>query len=97
MTFIDILDTLIIIGSIISVYFCGLCCLIKDKNIISSKPYILNRRLNRRVINLNPLIINTECCICLREYSDDKDIVQLPCQHIFHKECIYIWFLKKSY
>ncbi len=31
-----------------------------------------------------------ECSICME--SLEKEIVQLPCEHIYHKECIDQWF-----
>mmetsp|Transcript_14421 Transcript_14421/g.21182 ORF Transcript_14421/g.21182 Transcript_14421/m.21182 type:complete len:422 (-) Transcript_14421:45-1310(-) len=31
------------------------------------------------------------CCICLCEYEEGEDLVQLACDHIFHKECILGW------
>ena len=31
-----------------------------------------------------------ECAICME--SLEKEIVQLPCEHIYHKECIDQWF-----
>ena len=34
-----------------------------------------------------------ECCICLQEMDSNKEaIVQLVCQHSFHKQCVKNWF-----
>ncbi|KAL3912440.1 MAG: hypothetical protein SGARI_001157, partial [Bacillariaceae sp.] len=32
-----------------------------------------------------------QCSICLCEYEDGDNLVSLPCQHIFHDECISSW------
>lgn len=34
---------------------------------------------------------HTECSICLDKYQKQSKIRQLPCQHIFHQECIDKW------
>jgi len=31
------------------------------------------------------------CSICLGEYEEGEEIAQLPCQHIYHDECIGSW------
>jgi hypothetical protein len=31
------------------------------------------------------------CSICLGEYEDEEELVKLPCQHIYHDECITSW------
>lgn len=36
--------------------------------------------------------IDEQCPICLEGYSANKTIVQLNCNHKFHKECIIKWF-----
>ncbi|KAL9230031.1 hypothetical protein vseg_005428 [Gypsophila vaccaria] len=32
-----------------------------------------------------------ECCICLAKYKEKEEIRQLPCSHIFHKNCVDHW------
>ena len=34
---------------------------------------------------------NNECCICLQEFISNEEIVELPCNHIYHKQCIEEW------
>eukprot|EP00049_Salpingoeca_infusionum_P012076 m.214242 g.214242 ORF g.214242 m.214242 type:complete len:336 (-) comp15100_c3_seq1:137-1144(-) len=36
------------------------------------------------------------CCICLEEYDNGDDIVTLPCQHEFHKDCITPWLSERQ-
>jgi len=36
------------------------------------------------------------CAICLGDYSDDEEVVMLPCQHYFHDECIATWLRRKA-
>jgi len=38
------------------------------------------------------------CCICLEEYqeTDDKEMVQAKCSHIFHEDCLLEWLGQKT-
>lgn len=38
----------------------------------------------------------TECVICLGEFEGGEIIINLPCNHLFHHQCISSW-LKKSH
>lgn len=38
----------------------------------------------------------TTCNICLDEYNDDSNCIILPCQHIYHNECITKWLGENS-
>ncbi|KAK8804270.1 hypothetical protein WA171_000362 [Blastocystis sp. BT1] len=38
-----------------------------------------------------PEELSETCSICLRDYDQEEEIAQLPCNHIFHKECIIQW------
>lgn len=31
------------------------------------------------------------CSICLGEYEDDEKLLKLPCEHVYHDECINSW------
>lgn len=31
------------------------------------------------------------CCICLAKYSDNDELRELPCSHLFHTECVDKW------
>ncbi|KAE8674093.1 acyl-protein thioesterase 2-like [Hibiscus syriacus] len=31
------------------------------------------------------------CCICLVDYVDEDELRELPCQHVFHVECVDKW------
>ena len=33
----------------------------------------------------------TSCCICLENFELGSHVTRLPCQHQFHKRCIYEW------
>lgn len=39
-----------------------------------------------------PLQPNLECSICLIEFNENDRCRQLPCDHIFHTQCIDQWF-----
>ena len=36
------------------------------------------------------------CCVCLSEYTVKDTVTTLPCNHIFHKECIEPWLTQRS-
>ena len=37
-----------------------------------------------------------ECIICMEEFKNDDDGIYLPCQHLFHKNCLFEWFKIKD-
>eukprot|EP00050_Salpingoeca_kvevrii_P002342 m.191114 g.191114 ORF g.191114 m.191114 type:complete len:277 (+) comp10591_c2_seq4:2653-3483(+) len=44
------------------------------------------------------LAVNSDadtCCICLEEYTPGALLVDLPCKHAFHKDCIAPWLLNR--
>lgn len=36
----------------------------------------------------------TDCAVCLSEFEKSEPVRELPCDHIFHDECIQSWFAK---
>ena len=36
------------------------------------------------------------CPICCCDYEDGEDVRNLSCTHMFHKECIDTWLVRKS-
>ena len=39
----------------------------------------------------------TDCAVCLSEFTKDENVRELlPCEHIFHDECIHNWFMKAA-
>lgn len=45
----------------------------------------------------NPALAKyTTCNICLDEYNDDSHCIILPCEHIYHNECITKWLGQNS-
>jgi hypothetical protein len=37
------------------------------------------------------LILAQVCCICLTKYGDDDELRELPCNHLFHVQCVDKW------
>jgi len=33
-----------------------------------------------------------ECSLCLEEFKEGEELLQLPCHHLFHENCIAPWF-----
>ena len=40
--------------------------------------------------------VRRECSICLEKYKIGSLLVLLPCGHLFHKRCVYEWFMNSS-
>jgi len=38
---------------------------------------------------------NTGCAICLEDFTDEM-VLELPCGHAFHKDCVSCWLLNRS-
>lgn len=34
---------------------------------------------------------NNQCSICVTKFAAEQDLVTLPCEHTFHKQCIEEW------
>lgn len=53
--------------------------------------------LNDNITEVNPLA-EEACCICLLDYTTipKLEIVKLPCGHIYHYQCIYMWLNRKA-
>lgn len=32
-----------------------------------------------------------ECPVCKEDYKADESVRQLPCEHLFHNDCIVPW------
>jgi len=40
---------------------------------------------------------STGCVICLEEFDTDSIILELPCQHVFHAECLALWLCRAEH
>ena len=38
---------------------------------------------------------NQECSICLVDFEDEDDYVDLKCKHVFHETCLKEWVVRK--
>lgn len=62
----------------------------------------INRNLKEHLIQPesiysgNLISSREECSICLESYQEKDKIVQLTCNHIFHKDCIGEWLQNKQ-
>ena len=59
-----------------------LCSKKKDKDI---DEYIVDKK-----------IFGYECLICLDEFNHGQRVTMIKCGHIYHKNCLDTWFLKKQ-
>lgn len=37
-----------------------------------------------------------KCVVCQNDFCQDEDVVTLPCEHEFHKDCIQTWLTQNS-
>jgi hypothetical protein len=51
-------------------------------------------KLHAAITKKNPIyeMEQTECSICYEPFNNRKDLIRLPCKHIFHIKCIAEWF-----
>jgi hypothetical protein len=94
-------NTIFIFGlGFVGLYTCVMCYLIKKKpkqTRINNLEEIADN-LNKCIVQINPLVDPDICCICLDEFSiTDQNIVKLSCGHVYHRPCIFRWFLKKTH
>ena len=53
-------------------------------------------KLNIRRLNSTDDLLLDECSICLEKYKKKDQIIDLECNHVFHKECIKLWLNKNN-
>lgn len=86
-------------------------CIITSQKYHAEYDRIANHSYNRLLIQhiQSPLmtsipIITTvsfnaqtdECSICLTQFNQSDDIVELSCKHTFHRSCVLRWFREKT-
>ncbi|ERN20675.1 hypothetical protein AMTR_s00070p00189230 [Amborella trichopoda] len=74
-------EELIALGEVVGTQSKGL-----SSNIISSLPSIVFRPASANDGNLD------QCAICQVDYEEGEALVNLPCKHAYHLECINNWF-----
>lgn len=66
----------------------------EDVKIILSEEQFNNLECKSfKELNLNE---SKECLICIENFNEDDDIIKIPCNHIFHKNCIKSWVCEES-
>lgn len=53
------------------------------------------QRLVVRTVNQKDIQESRECPVCKESFQLDEQVTEIPCNHIFHKECIISW-LKRN-
>ena len=57
----------------------------------TSKQFMEN--LPRRLVREDT---ETECPICLKRFEQDDEVMELPCSHQFHSDCLTAWLTKAA-
>lgn len=65
---------------------------IRDPTDISNNPTDHDDIESSSCVLTLPLQPNLECSICLIEFAENDRCRQLPCDHVFHTQCIDQWF-----
>lgn len=40
--------------------------------------------------------VNAECVICLDSFEDEEKVLELPCKHLYHEDCIRKWLIERK-
>ncbi|CCG81348.1 Uncharacterized RING finger protein C57A7.09 [Taphrina deformans PYCC 5710] len=40
--------------------------------------------------------VNAECVICLENFQDEEKLLELPCKHLYHGDCIRKWLIERK-
>lgn len=40
--------------------------------------------------------VNAECVICLENFQPEEKLLELPCKHLYHEECIRKWLIERK-
>ncbi|XP_073272846.1 uncharacterized protein [Primulina huaijiensis] len=55
--------------------------------------YEVKPRVEMEVCRVSELTTE-ECPVCLQRFGDGVEIVETPCSHVFHAQCIFAWLFK---
>lgn len=53
------------------------------------------KRIPKRSVCQADMVENNVCAVCIESYKDSDVVRELPCSHIFHKQCIDHWLIEK--
>lgn len=95
-------NLILFIGIVIfyTIYFYSYCFRCKNKiekfkNYFYNSPYILteNNFESYKIYDFSPIKLNKNIClICRDNILKNQNIIKLQCNHIYHINCIKLWF-----
>ncbi|KAF7456536.1 E3 ubiquitin-protein ligase RNF128 [Cryptosporidium felis] len=72
-------------------------CTINKLESLPVKPYSEWRKLKENDISLNQhTFLQDNCIICLNDFTSSEMARCLPCNHVFHEDCIDMWLLRNA-
>jgi len=68
------------------------CCVDLKSNDYKYEDY----HVKNMVIYQNKITNLNECIICLEDMKYNEDLILVKCSHIYHKECLEKWMVRRS-
>ena len=65
-----------------------------QENVICTLNEEEKNKLNKVILENN---LDKCCSVCMDELVKDNEVIILPCEHIFHTNCIEEWLSKYNY
>lgn len=68
----------------------------KAKTVISTIPKHLFSQYRKNQVECTASANFLSCSICMEEHKDDDVIMELPCTHCFHEDCVTQWIQENN-
>lgn len=71
-----------------------LCERLGNQNVPLEKGYLDQIPIQKfdDLVNANPNLKDQKCSVCITSYEPEDQVRYLPCEHVYHPDCIEQWF-----